>query len=831
MATTASVYPQTVEAFHEAVKRADVEMVEGADVKLLNAGDAQNGFTAMMWAAWMGHLAIGRTLIDLGADLAKKDMDGQDALFHACWQGEEAFARLLLEHGVAVDSADIDGETPLMAAVHKGHLGIARLLVSDYGAAIDTVDRNKMTAKDHAVRWGHYDTLKTVLEGSLVESMRKVFEDKEREADEVPPQAAAHGIRVSVRVPPPQADAHSARSSSQGVSTEEPTEATETERAETDRSTEPPAVSPHSADVLDIDVAFHVDEAAVPEVDEDEEEEGGCEESIDANSDATSLPPDSAINVDAVPNFEEFELDEVEPAAAAAAPAAPVLPEDGTHGSVSIGLWKRRRCPPLQVDTDVEADEEPIYEELPQDEEAAQFKSDVARFLDSFPPVATGCSVCELSLELAPELQLLYCQDCQDTLCGTCWKNEHQNKKRREHAPRPAITQETRFEAVAQVAVQLSRVLEKAEKQRDQALYEHSQAHQLNSVLVQEVEKEQTRRRYAEKDLTRMDQKLREINDLLHSRDAKYQAYIKDLQKRHEAEKQALRAKDEEMRRHVQRLQREVSETKRLAALREAEFKLQLQTANMRAQKATSQAEQVRVDMIRLRSENERAREEASRMRHRLDLEHMKAQRYEEENRRLLRQIHRMMPEYEQRQRSKSDYAYPGGAGAGASAAGSGATGSDRYGTGDRYGAGASGAHERSGTSYDRTNYNNYFRGAGAGATGSSAPPPPPSDGFRAGLCSKVKEALQKVKKYGLEDVDDAPVTVLHGNLSSVTIHEAWHIVGVSPYDKTAKEKAKKLMTKLHPDRSQQKAMKDSLRMRFQIVNHCRAIIIEKTDR
>ena len=786
MASLQNTYPQNLEEFHDAVKRCDVEMVEGVDIKLLNGGD-DHGFTAMMWAAWLGHVTIGKTLLDLGADVTKRDTDGQDALFHACWQGESRFASLLLQHNADPSTADVDGESALMAAAHKGHANIASLLV-EHGADIVSVDRNNMTAKDHAIKWGHYDELKTLLEPlGHVKTMVGRYEKEEAE-----PEMETEGpIRVTVRGVPESGSVD--RSSSPGVSHEDPTtEATETEHAETERAT----TEPH-------------DDAASPR-----EHSAGTSEFASGGSVGTSPPPAQAINLD--PRWVEVEIasygseddvdvddvpmvgsdaDEVEELDVAMSP-------HGLESCVRINLWRRRHTAKLQVETVVEEDDDEVPL-CPEDEEALAFKQDVARFLDSFPPVETGCTVCDVQLDTDEDMKLIYCADCQETLCSTCWKNEHQNKKRRHHAPRPAVNQDTRFEAVAQVAVQLSRVLEKTERHRDQALYEHSQAHQLNSVLVQELESERTRRRQADKDHGKMEAKLREINNLLHSRDAKYQAYIKDLQARHAAEKHSFHMKEAELRRQCNHASNELSEAKRLFSLREAEYKLQNQTATMRAQRASSHVEQSRIDMIRIRSENERAREEAERARHRLDVERMKSQRYEEENRRLLRQIHRMMPEFEQR-RSKSEYTFPNGS-------------SNTHGTSGA-GAGADRTHNRSGTN---TGYD-YFR---------SSAPPPPQDGIRASLAENIKEGLRKVKKYGLADVDNSAVDVLHSGLSSITIHEAWIVVGVAPYTKGAHDVAKKLLTKLHPDRTQQAAMKETLRKRFQIVNHSRALIIEKTDK
>eukprot|EP01060_Flectonema_neradi_P030463 TRINITY_DN4438_c0_g1_i1.p1 TRINITY_DN4438_c0_g1~~TRINITY_DN4438_c0_g1_i1.p1 ORF type:complete len:700 (+),score=145.14 TRINITY_DN4438_c0_g1_i1:41-2140(+) len=695
-------FPTTVSGFHDAIKRCDLEMVEGVDVKVLNASD-EHGFTGLMWAAWLGHVEIGEALLEIGADIKAQDSDGQDALYHACWQGEGKFVNLLLEKGADPNSLDIDGETPLMAAAHHGCVETIQSLLKKE-ASISIKDRNGMCAYDHCIKWGHQEKIGSLLkqEDSHVKEMTRRFNEMGKED---PIEIHVHHLRR---------DTGTSSSSSPGVSAEEKTITT---------ATSTPNVEPQWIEV-------------------------DMESSVERSSSVARSGSSDSCN--------------------------------SAHSCISINLWKRRGFSPLQIDTDPEFDDD--EEELPPSE--IDIAEDVRRFLDSFPSPATACTVCE-----DESGDLLSCTECDEVLCPTCWKNEHQNKKRRGHVGKPT-QQESRLEVVAQVAVQLSRVLEKTETERDTMAHELHKRHEVQTALVQDLHSERMKRAQLESELMRMQERQREMTDLIHRRDAKYQAYIADLQKRSTSERQLFEQREAEVRRHVQQSTSELSEARRMFGMRESEYKLQIQTAVTRAQRATSNAEQLRAELSRMRSEAERSREEASRARHRLDLERMKCQRYEEENKRLLRQIHRMMPEYENR-RSKSEYTFPG--------------------------AGSSGSG--TGTGYGGSYHSNFYGGRSGTASGAPMPEKTPKD--------ELRDALHHVKRHGIEHVEDVVINVLNNSLNNITVFEAWTIVGLPMGAAGSRQKAKKLLTRFHPDRVQDEKKKESMRKRFQIINHTRGLLPE----
>ncbi|CBZ51340.1 ankyrin repeat domain protein, related [Neospora caninum Liverpool] len=61
------------------------------------------------------------------------------AFWHAAWKGHEAVCRLLLEKGAAINHQDFEGRTPLHEAAHHGHAHIVKFLLEN-NAAIDLPD-------------------------------------------------------------------------------------------------------------------------------------------------------------------------------------------------------------------------------------------------------------------------------------------------------------------------------------------------------------------------------------------------------------------------------------------------------------------------------------------------------------------------------------------------------------------------------------------------------------------------------------------------------------------------------------------------------------------
>ena len=121
-------------------------LARGADVETTTVYVHPDGmelnWSALIWAAWFGHLAVCVAILDSGATLL------DFAMVNASWNGHTPVVALLLDRGADIHSWN--GEA-LVNAAQEGHLATAKLLL-DRGADVHTqhdMPLLQAAARDH----------------------------------------------------------------------------------------------------------------------------------------------------------------------------------------------------------------------------------------------------------------------------------------------------------------------------------------------------------------------------------------------------------------------------------------------------------------------------------------------------------------------------------------------------------------------------------------------------------------------------------------------------------------------------------------------------------
>ncbi|XP_062955161.1 ankyrin repeat and SAM domain-containing protein 3 isoform X2 [Cynocephalus volans] len=154
---------------------------------LLEAGVSVNvptpeGQTPLMLASSCGNESIAYFLLQQGAELEMKDIQGWTALFHCTSAGHQQMVKFLLDSGANANVREpIYGFTPLMEAAAAGHEIIVQYFLN-HGVNVDTRDHSGVTARMLARQYGHMkivalmDTHSPSLPKSLYRSPEK-YED------------------------------------------------------------------------------------------------------------------------------------------------------------------------------------------------------------------------------------------------------------------------------------------------------------------------------------------------------------------------------------------------------------------------------------------------------------------------------------------------------------------------------------------------------------------------------------------------------------------------------------------------------------------------------
>jgi ankyrin repeat protein len=172
----ASAAPQGAPPLVEAAEHGDRVAVS----RLLDQGAAVDmravdGTTALHWAARADRLETIQLLLESGADASAADRYGVTPLYLAAENGNAAAIAALLDAGADANAVSPIGETALMTAARTGVVDAVRLLL-DRGAAVDARDREfEQTALMLAVREAHPAVVALLIErGADVDARTRV---------------------------------------------------------------------------------------------------------------------------------------------------------------------------------------------------------------------------------------------------------------------------------------------------------------------------------------------------------------------------------------------------------------------------------------------------------------------------------------------------------------------------------------------------------------------------------------------------------------------------------------------------------------------------------
>jgi len=122
LALHAAVFEGNMEVMSRLLdSRASADLVEGA----------RGGGTPLQIAAWQGHAAAARTLLEARADPNAPNTKGETPLYSAALMGHRQTAQVLLDRGSDANRPALVGNrkiTPLQAAVEARHADVANLI-------------------------------------------------------------------------------------------------------------------------------------------------------------------------------------------------------------------------------------------------------------------------------------------------------------------------------------------------------------------------------------------------------------------------------------------------------------------------------------------------------------------------------------------------------------------------------------------------------------------------------------------------------------------------------------------------------------------------------
>jgi len=151
-----SLSDQVVEQFVSAARNGDRRNLERIlrEGKVTVNSQANDGWTALIYAAHYGHREICEMLISEGCDVDIQNSIGNTALRFAAWFGHKEICEMILSKGCNIDIQNVYGNAALSSAAIKGCKEICEMILSK-GANINMQNIWGHTALIRAAWKGH----------------------------------------------------------------------------------------------------------------------------------------------------------------------------------------------------------------------------------------------------------------------------------------------------------------------------------------------------------------------------------------------------------------------------------------------------------------------------------------------------------------------------------------------------------------------------------------------------------------------------------------------------------------------------------------------------
>lgn len=140
----------------------EVLKLVSADQTLVNVIHKKSGDSPLIVASRLMNKETVQLLLENGANIKHKNLDGKQAIHEAASCGSSAILEQLIVSNADVDALKRADWTPLMFACVNGHLQCVTVLI-EHGASVSRINKDGWTAFHLACREGHVDILKYLL--------------------------------------------------------------------------------------------------------------------------------------------------------------------------------------------------------------------------------------------------------------------------------------------------------------------------------------------------------------------------------------------------------------------------------------------------------------------------------------------------------------------------------------------------------------------------------------------------------------------------------------------------------------------------------------------